>query len=313
MTDILLVSIIIPCYNVQAYIEECLASVYEQVYASIEVICIDNNSTDNTYDILLALKEKYPRLIVTSESKKGANAARNKGLSLAKGEWIQFLDADDLLKPNKISHQLSLIQTDSSLVFIAGSSIKQSVRGIQTQNIVKCKDKWIALASNGLGNTCANFFRKDALLQINGWNEDLLSSQETDLMFRLLQHGAIVYFDSKPLTIIRVRDSGSISQDTPVDNIIRYAEIRGNILKYLKISGTDLDVIEDVSQIVFDKIRELYKYNSAESIRLFEAFLSSNFVPGVSAATTSSYITAYKWLGFKKVQKLRSILSKLKK
>ena len=105
----MLVSIVIPCYNVQEYLAECLDSIFAQSYPFLEVICIDNNSTDETYRLLQKTKQKYPTLIIDKESMPGAPAARNKGLALAKGEWIQFLDADDLLLPAKIEHQLNMV------------------------------------------------------------------------------------------------------------------------------------------------------------------------------------------------------------
>ncbi len=106
----MLVSVVIPCYNVEDYIEECIHSAFAQTHKPIEVICIDNNSTDNTWQKLKQLQEKYPSLLIDKELKPGAPAARNKGLALSKGEWIQFLDADDLLLPEKIEHQAKLLQ-----------------------------------------------------------------------------------------------------------------------------------------------------------------------------------------------------------
>jgi len=105
----MLISIIILCYNVQNYIVDCVESCIAQTYKSIEIICIDNNSSDKTPVILSDLKKKYPQLILGKEIKPSASAARNRGLSLAKGDWIQFLDADDLLMPAKIKHQVELI------------------------------------------------------------------------------------------------------------------------------------------------------------------------------------------------------------
>ena len=126
----MLVSVIIPCFNVEDYISECIESVVSQSYHELEIICIDNNSTDYTWSLLLDLKNKYPKIVVAQEMKKGANAARNKGLSVANGDWIQFLDADDLISESKIKHQLNLIQACGFPVsFVAGAYIKKSIDG----------------------------------------------------------------------------------------------------------------------------------------------------------------------------------------
>lgn len=103
-----LVSIIIPAFNAVKYLEQTIESVLNQTYGNIEIIIIDNNSTDDTYEI--AKKISKPNFIVTKCLKKGASSARNVGLKLAKGQFIQFLDADDLLPPNKIECQLACLK-----------------------------------------------------------------------------------------------------------------------------------------------------------------------------------------------------------
>src|SRR5688500_16397229 len=114
------VSVIIPCYNVEEYINECIESVLSQTEKDVEIICIDNGSTDKTSDMLSNFAEKHPgKITIDSESRKGAPFARNKGLELAMGEWIQFLDADDLLENDKIQHQLEIAANHPEVDFIA--------------------------------------------------------------------------------------------------------------------------------------------------------------------------------------------------
>ena len=108
----MLVSVVIPCFNVEHFITECIESVVSQTHQELEIICVDNNSTDNTWETFLELKNKYPNIFLVQEMKKGANAARNKGLDIAKGEWIQFLDADDLYLPTKLEEQVKYIENN---------------------------------------------------------------------------------------------------------------------------------------------------------------------------------------------------------
>ncbi len=86
----MLISIIIPCYNVQDYIEECVNSTYNQTDKNIEIICINNNSTDSTFDRLQKLKAKFSNLIIDRKAKKGGSVAKNNALSLAKELPITF-------------------------------------------------------------------------------------------------------------------------------------------------------------------------------------------------------------------------------
>lgn len=90
-----LVSIVIPIYNAQKYLEECLASVLKQSYSNLEIICVNDGSTDKSDEILGAVRDN--RVIYVRQDNKGVSSARNHGLQMAKGEWILFLDADDVL------------------------------------------------------------------------------------------------------------------------------------------------------------------------------------------------------------------------
>ena len=95
------VSVIVPAYNVEQYLEKCLRSVAEQTLAEIEIIVIDDGSTDRTKEIACRLQEEYPhKLIVKTTENQGAAAARNEGLALAQGEYIGFVDGDDTVCPS---------------------------------------------------------------------------------------------------------------------------------------------------------------------------------------------------------------------
>lgn len=93
------VSVIIPVYNGKKYMDKCLKSVQKQTLKDIEIICVDDGSTDNTLSILTDYADKDPRIKVYSQKNAGAGAARNVGLSTAKGEYVTFVDSDDWVEP----------------------------------------------------------------------------------------------------------------------------------------------------------------------------------------------------------------------
>lgn len=97
-------SIIIPAYNVEEYIGRCLDSVFQQNFSEdyYEVICINDGSTDRTPVIIEQYKNKYPQIIYISRENKGLSATRNEGLSLAKGDYIWFVDSDDKIASDSI-------------------------------------------------------------------------------------------------------------------------------------------------------------------------------------------------------------------
>ncbi|HEY9003104.1 MAG TPA: glycosyltransferase family A protein [Mucilaginibacter sp.] len=99
-----LVSIVIPAYNSANYLAATVQSALDQTWPNKEIIIVDDGSNDNSLAIAKSFESEFVKVL--SQENKGASAARNKGLSIAKGEYIQFLDADDLLSPNKIAAQL---------------------------------------------------------------------------------------------------------------------------------------------------------------------------------------------------------------
>ena len=94
-----LVSVIVPAYNRQAYIAECLDSVLAQSYSRFEILIIDDGSTDHTLEICRAYAQKDPRIKLLAGSHQGVSAARNLGLDAARGEYIFFVDSDDIVHP----------------------------------------------------------------------------------------------------------------------------------------------------------------------------------------------------------------------
>jgi len=103
-----LVSILIPCYNAEKYLEETLNSALSQTWQNIEIIVVDDGSIDNSLSI--AKRFASNKVKVISQENRGASAARNRALKEAQGDFIQYLDADDLLNPIKIEDQLLLLE-----------------------------------------------------------------------------------------------------------------------------------------------------------------------------------------------------------
>ena len=89
------ISVIIPVYNVEKYLKRCLDSVVNQSYKNLEIILIDDGSTDNSSKILKQYSQKDVRIIILNQKNLGAGAARNKGIKVATGKYIVFMDPDD--------------------------------------------------------------------------------------------------------------------------------------------------------------------------------------------------------------------------
>lgn len=281
----MLVSVIIPCYNVQDFIEECLRSVFNQTYREIEVICVDNNSVDGTLELLkkIANDPKVPFPIkIVEEILPGASTTRNKGFSQANGEWIQFLDADDLLEPQKIQRQLDLIKKANSeaLGFVAGACkrLRFNSTKITVWNDIS-SDRFLAPFVNKLGNTCSNLWKRDVITEVGGWNIDIKSSQETDLMMRVILAGYNYIIDEVPATIIRERESGQISQGDPVKRIKQYIDIRLNYISQLQIkSKPDFERLQGTCyDFLMVSVIELAGHDKSLAIRYYNDFIKGNW------------------------------------
>lgn len=249
----MLISVIIPCYNSAATIERAVNSVFSQTWKNWELILVNNNSEDHTQNILTDIQLSNPdkKITVLEEFKKGAPAARNKGLSKAKGEWIQFLDADDELHPDKLTQQISEINDTTDAIYSPYQSIKNDL--VRSHSVIK-NDIWEALMMSKIGITSSNLFRKAALISVNGWDENLSSSQDSALAFSLLKNGSrFLPLDYILTNIYATEFSITRTQDKEkIKSIINnYINLRKDILMFLDSGGKDIQKYTKVYNRVF--------------------------------------------------------------
>lgn len=124
------ISVIIPAYNAEKYLEQCVKSVQSQTYDNIEIIIVNDGSTDRTAEIIERLKEKDSRIRTLHKRKnEGIGAARNSALELVTGQYVLFLDSDDWIDPNHVSDLYDLlVRTESDV------SIANFTRYIESEN-----------------------------------------------------------------------------------------------------------------------------------------------------------------------------------
>jgi glycosyltransferase involved in cell wall biosynthesis len=137
-------SVIIPVYNAEEYLDECINSVYIQNVPEIEIICVNDGSTDKSFECLNKIKLKHPDLIIINQSNAGLAAARNSGYKLATGKFIYFFDNDDYLYPNVFSKMLdfanskdldisffNVLKDGKEPYFIIKNELKEVMTGIE--------------------------------------------------------------------------------------------------------------------------------------------------------------------------------------
>jgi glycosyltransferase involved in cell wall biosynthesis len=272
------VSVIIPCYNVEKYLNRCVQSVIAQTYQNIEIICVDDGSSDNTSGVIEQLQQTFPNQIrYLKQYHQGASSARNKGVSIASGFYYQFLDADDELAQEKIENQVNLSKKHSYPDLIVGSYIQFNELGQELKKRIylpeETEQKWEKLMKTDLGNTCSNLFKSSIFREIS-WDENLSSSQEYNLLFQILRLKKVIIFDPNPLTKIHLRNSDSISSTSIIDRKRNYTHLRYNVINYLNSYDKSL-ISETVINSFISSVEMLLPFDPKEAERLIECLNTS--------------------------------------
>ncbi|MFW5983003.1 MAG: glycosyltransferase family 2 protein [bacterium] len=266
-----LCSIIIPLYNASQFIAQTLDSVFTQTYHQIEVICVDNNSSDNSIEIVKKyMDEHHSNITLLKEKKQGAPHARNLGLKHARGDFIQFLDADDYLLPDKIEKQIQFLkQTGADFVTAEHYTLSNNEKKHKQRNFIT---PWQALISGEIGITSSALFKKECINQIDGFDTTLSSNQEKDLYFRLLSNGFNVTQMKEPVFFKNVHTGSISSQTKKHERLINLLNFLCKIKKHLKENKTCKENRKLLNTRFFFLLEELAKYSTKEANSILTIF-----------------------------------------
>ncbi len=209
----LLISVIMPVYNRENFLDEAIESVLAQDYDSFELVLIDDGSTDSSPEILRKWSELDSRIVViTSPQNEGISGALNRGLIQARGQYIARIDSDDVMLPGRLSAQVKVLQSRPDIILVTSPFEYMDVDG-------KYIGSWQADESHEVVVFLLNFFniiaghgqvmyRKDDVLALGGYSMLYTSSEDFDLWGRLLQRGRI---ERVPVLGMRQRIHGNQS------------------------------------------------------------------------------------------------------
>ena len=227
-----LISVIIPVYNVEKYLRECLDSVLAQTYKNLEIILIDDGSPDNCGKICDEYAQKDNRIKVIHQVNQGVSAARNAGLKVATGEYIAFVDSDDFIKPDMYEYLYALIskehadmamcnviQTDT---FQSAAPIQANYRLIKNRDIFDYSD-WMYLVNKLFSHAILAEYTMD---ETTSYGEDAL------FIFNLVKQNILIalgnketyFYRKNPTSAIHVFKPSHLNKLKLTDQCLQYAK-----------------------------------------------------------------------------------------
>lgn len=204
------ISVVVPVYNSEKFVEKAVRSVLEQTYEPIEVIVVNDGSSDYTTKILADLELEYSKVRILNQSNQGAAAARNRGIEQARGDWIAFMDADDISKPNRFEVQVNKIKSDKDLAVVGSRVEFIDASGAKTDET----------APNTIHSLCLSWMllfidlvfqptwlaKTSVLKEIGGYDEDFTVAHDFDLIAKINRAHKISVVDDV-LVMMRKHDS----------------------------------------------------------------------------------------------------------
>jgi glycosyltransferase involved in cell wall biosynthesis len=242
------ISVIIPCYNAERYIAATIESVLAQDQPEMEIIVVDDGSTDHSAD---TVRRAFPTVQLELQANQGVAAARNRGISVARGEWVAFVDADDIWLPGKLSAQLRQLQAapECRMNYTAWD-VWPSDQPRPAADYLACLQDlagdgarwdgpsgWIypQLLLDCVVWTSTVLAQRSLLDELGGFDSSLHIGEDYDLWLRASRVTSILRI-AKPYALYRIHPS-SITKSMPVDNY--RAKVIGRALSRWGIASPD--------------------------------------------------------------------------
>jgi glycosyltransferase involved in cell wall biosynthesis len=200
------VSVMMPVYNARPYVARAVESILAQGFTDFEFLILDDGSTDGSLAILEELASRDPRIRLVSRPNQGVGASRNEILSMARGEFVAVMDADDVAKPDRFTSQLEFLRDHPEVVCVGGAQehIDSAGRLLwvhrDAEDDATIQD--LALSGQCPINNSSAMMRREAVLSVGGYRAELAPSEDLDLFLRLGEVGRLA---NLPQVVTRYR------------------------------------------------------------------------------------------------------------
>lgn len=277
------ISIIIPVYNVEKYVEECIRSVMNQIGTTDEVIIIDDGSTDDSYDICRHVIDEKENILLLQQKNRGLGATRNYGLSIAKGEYILFLDSDDILTEDALK-ELKVILADYSvdmLLFDAdifgddGLMPKRNSydrKNVRISEVLSGRDMFVAMYPRYYRDSAVlSIYRREFLKNAQAIFPEGILHEDVPFSFETMMKAKRVLHISKKLYLRRYRADSITTSSWSFERW--YGRLIGNmdIWKYIESKSEMLTKSSTLANMValyiFRSLREILETEKEEYLR----------------------------------------------
>ncbi len=306
-----LVSFCIPVRNTERWLRQAVDSALGQSWGQQEVIVVDDGSTDGTRAIL----ESYgSRLRWQSTPPRGGNAARNLALSLSRGEWIQFLDADDYLLPDKVESQWRETNGFQNADLILSPEwremwLDEEVVGRTQQPVPDGHDlfeQWLRWEWPG---TQGGLWRRSVLEALGAWNQAIPCCQDYELYARALRQEVEIRWTQQPLSVYRLWSEQTVCRRDPKQLIEIKTALIDSMIDFLKEQNRWNDSLAAAAgQTCFEMCRTLALTDLKLATQYYKQREMRGLIQLTGPAATGRYRLAHRCLGFTGAERLARIL-----
>lgn len=269
------ISIIIPIYNAEKYIKRCVSSVVDQSYEKLEILLVNDGSTDNSLNISEAFTVKDNRIKVISQDNGGVSKARNTGLRLAKGEYVMFLDSDDYMLPDMCKTMMDVLHTKQADCVICG--IQEPEGGLwcpqkdrDYSTLADFKREFIYQLNTELLSPCWNkIFKRQLITHL--FDEKISFGEDLIFDLKYLSNCTRLSFITTPLVYHEKQVAGSLVTKTGLQRLMDIEKIHQAIMQFAGKENTSQDLhkkyIRDLT--VYSRLMFLDKSSSLKDKKKF--------------------------------------------
>lgn len=298
------VSVVIPCHNAEQWLGEAILSVLNQTHIQREIIVVDDASTDRSVEVAESFGD---RIQVIRGQWKNGNSARNHGLALASGSWIQFLDADDALLPDKISGQLADSGADCDVMYsplivrqhFPDRTIHEETSTPTGSDLIAQWLRW-ELCQTGVA-----LWRAESLRRIGGWKEGLPCCQDNEVTLRALKAGLKFKYVDKPGAVYRLWSEETVCRKDPRKVIRQKTTLIDDCMAWLATRDElTSDRLRIAGQACFEMARTLARHDLSEASHYYHSRRKQGLITVDGPAAPPRYRLTRNLAGFAMAERL---------